>query len=33
MDKNWESPFAVNAKSSGKYYKGGKQDDITVIVS
>ena len=33
QDKNWDSPFARNAKAVGKYYKGGKQDDITVIVS
>ena len=28
-----ESPFAKEAKKEGKWYKGGKPDDITVIVS
>lgn len=33
LDKSYESPFAKNAKLNGKYYHGGKQDDITVVVS
>ena len=33
MDRRWDSPFARNARMEGKRYVGGKQDDITVIVS
>jgi protein phosphatase PTC7 len=29
----YESPFAKGAKLAGKWYTGGKEDDITVIVS
>lgn len=32
-DKRYESPFAVGAKQAGKWYQGGKSDDITVIVA
>lgn len=32
-DKRYESPFALGAKKAGKWYNGGKEDDITVIVS
>ena len=31
--KNYKSPFAEGAKKAGKYFMGGKQDDITVIVA
>lgn len=30
---DYESPFAVEALKSGKFYVGGKPDDITVIVA
>ena len=33
MDRRWDSPFAQNARAEGRRYAGGKQDDITVIVS
>jgi hypothetical protein len=32
-DPNYESPFAIEAKAHGKKFKGGKADDITVIVA
>jgi len=32
-NKRYESPFAFGAKQAGKWYKGGKADDITVIVA
>ena len=32
-DKNYDSPFAKHAKKSGKNYRGGKADDITVIAA
>ena len=32
-DKSFLSPFSLAAKSAGFDYKGGKVDDITVIVS
>ena len=32
-DRKFESPFAKGAKLAGKRYAGGKEDDITVIVS
>ena len=32
-DPNYKSPFSVGAAQSGKLYRGGKEDDITVIVS
>jgi len=32
-DKNYVSPFQVNAKACGRRFKGGKKDDITVVVS
>ena len=31
--RNWDSPFAQNARAQGRRYIGGKEDDITVIVS
>ena len=33
LDPKWQSPFAVNAKGSGYRFKGGKSDDITVIIA
>ena len=33
LDKKYFSPFAKGAKQSGRYYMGGKHDDITVIVA
>lgn len=33
MEKAYESPFAKGAKAVGKFYMGGKEDDITVMVS
>ncbi len=32
LDTKWDSPFAVSARKSGLYFKGGKSDDITVLV-
>lgn len=32
-DRKFESPFAKGARMAGKRYEGGKEDDITVIVS
>ena len=32
-DKSYESPFSVEAKKNGKEEPGGKEDDISVIVS
>jgi hypothetical protein len=32
-DRNFVSPFEKKAKQNGKKFKGGKQDDITVIVA
>ncbi len=32
-DRRYMSPFAVGAKKYGHRYFGGKEDDITVIVS
>jgi len=33
-NESWESPFARNARTYGRFYfRGGKWDDITVIVS
>ena len=32
-DEDYESPFALNAKEVGMDGKGGKEDDITVIVA
>lgn len=32
-DKRYESPFSIGAKKAGKWYMGGKEDDITVIVA
>lgn len=31
-DKNFVSPFAVNARKAGYRFQGGKEDDITVVV-
>lgn len=31
--KDYDSPFAVNAKAAGRNHPGGKKDDITVIVA
>ena len=33
MQKGYESPFAKGAAKEGKLYMGGKEDDITVMVS
>jgi hypothetical protein len=33
LQDDYDSPFAQGARKHGKRYKGGKQDDITVIVS
>jgi hypothetical protein len=33
MDKSIDSPFSLKAKKCNYKYKGGKQDDITVIIS
>lgn len=33
MDKTFESPFMKAAKGAGVKWKGGKADDITVIVA
>lgn len=33
LDKQHNSPFSIRAKQQGKRYKGGKSDDITVIIS
>ena len=30
-DKTYNSPFAQHARAAGKFYKGGKEDDITVV--
>lgn len=32
-DPNFKSPFSVEARKAGKTYKGGKADDITVVVA
>jgi len=32
LDKNYQSPFATKAKQAYIYFKGGKSDDITVLV-
>ena len=32
-DTNYDSPFAVSARKYGKSHPGGKEDDITVVVS
>jgi protein phosphatase PTC7 len=32
-DRKYFSPFAKGAKEAGKYYIGGKKDDITVVVA
>ena len=32
-DPTYNSPFAIEAKAAGKKFKGGKADDITVIVA
>ena len=32
-DRNYMSPFARGAMKCGKRYLGGKEDDITVIVT
>jgi protein phosphatase PTC7 len=33
LDKNYDSPFAKRAKQNRMKYRGGKPDDITVIVA
>jgi hypothetical protein len=33
LDKNYQSPFAIKAKQNRMRYRGGKPDDITVIVA
>lgn len=33
IDQNYFSPFAAHAKKHKRYYKGGKNDDITVVVA
>lgn len=32
-DPNYLSPFAVNARKAGIEIRGGKPDDITVLIS
>lgn len=32
LDSNHPSPFALNARKEGYYYKGGKSDDITIVI-
>jgi protein phosphatase PTC7 len=32
-DEHFESPFSIGARKAGKNHPGGKEDDITVIVS
>ena len=32
-DRQFDSPFAQGARQVGKYYRGGKHDDITVVVA
>jgi len=32
-DRSYKSPFSVGAIKANKYYIGGKEDDITVIVA
>lgn len=31
--KDYDSPFAKNARECGKNHPGGKKDDITVVVA
>ena len=31
-DKNYDSPFTIEARANKKKHRGGKADDITVIV-
>lgn len=33
MDEEYESPFMKAAKAAGEKWKGGKPDDITVVVA
>ncbi|GAU30887.1 hypothetical protein TSUD_15730 [Trifolium subterraneum] len=33
LNKNWLSPFSAAAREVGHHYRGGKRDDITVVVS
>lgn len=33
LDPNYQSPFAKSARQNGMHFKGGKSDDITVIVA
>ena len=30
-DRSYNSPFAQHARAAGKFYKGGKEDDITIV--
>ena len=32
LDERYKSPFAIEAIKAGKYFTGGKSDDITVVV-
>ena len=32
QDQNYISPFAIKARENGKFYIGGKPDDITIVV-
>jgi len=32
-DKDYDSPFAINAREANRKHPGGKKDDITVVVS
>ena len=32
-DQEHQTPFAVGAQKEGYYYRGGKLDDITVVVA
>jgi hypothetical protein len=33
QDKSYDSPFSISARKHNKKHPGGKEDDITVIVS
>ena len=33
LNPDWFSPFSLHAEKFNKEHKGGKQDDITVVVA
>ena len=33
IEKNYESPFSKEARSAGREHRGGKQDDISVMIA